>query len=201
MQPFDKIVDRYQETHGCNPQQVAMIDRIAASLAPGADVLDLGSGSGVPTAARFAGQGMRVTGVDVAENMVAAARRQVPGADFQQADFRSLTFDAGRFDAITAFFSLLMLSKAEIADILPRIKQWLRPGGIFALSMVDFDGDEVPVDFLGISFRASGYTPNDLKELLEYSGFRSVTTERSVFQPDGQEPERQIFVLCRIPED
>jgi len=201
MQPFDKIVDLYQAIHQDNPQQVAMVDRIAAELTPRAAVLDLGSGSGVPTAARFADQGMRVTGVDVAEKMVVAARQQVPCANFQQADFRILTFEAGRFDAITAFFSLLMLSKAEIEQILPRIRQWLRPGGVFAFSMVDFDGDEVPVEFLGVSFRASGYAPDDLKELLERSGFRSITIERTFFQPDGQEPEHQIFVLCRTPED
>ncbi len=201
MQPFDKIVDLYQATHGDNPQQVAVVDRIAAGLMPGASVLDLGSGSGVPTAARFAAQGIRVTGVDVAENMIAAARRQVPGADFQQADFRSLTFEAGSFDAVTAFFSLLMLSKAEIEEVVPKIRHWLRPGGTFAFSMVDFDGDEVPVEFLGVSFPASGYAPDDLKELLDRSGFRSVTIERAVFQPDGQEPEPQIFVFCRTPED
>jgi predicted TPR repeat methyltransferase len=178
-----------------------MVDRIAADLTPGATVLDLGSGSGVPTAARFAEHGMRLTGIDVAANMVAAARRQVPGAAFQQADFRSLTFEAGRFDAITAFFSLLMLSKAEIEETLPRIRQWLRPGGIFAFSMVDFDGDGVSVEFLGVSFLASGYAPGDLKELLERSGFRSITLEQAVFQPAGQEPEHQIFVLCRTPED
>jgi ubiquinone/menaquinone biosynthesis C-methylase UbiE len=199
MQPFDQIVNLYQEIHGDNPHQVAMVDRIAANLTAGAAVLDLGSGSGIPTAARFAGLGMRVTGVDLSEKMIVAARQQVPNADFQQADFRSLTFETGCFEAVTAFFSLLMLSKAEIEKVLPRIRRWLRPGGFFAFSMVDFDGDEVPVEFLGVSFKASGYTPDALTALLDRSGFRSITVERNVFQSDAQDSERQIFVLCQTP--
>jgi ubiquinone/menaquinone biosynthesis C-methylase UbiE len=60
-------------------------------------VLDIGTGSGI-FAEAFAGRGLQVTGVDVQEPMLEAARRYVPGARFERAASEALPFSDGSFD-------------------------------------------------------------------------------------------------------
>lgn len=86
MQPFDLIAAEYQRVHSTNPHQVALVDDLAGRLAPGSAVLDLGCGTGVPTAGRLVVAGHAVTGVDTSSAMLALARTQVAGAEFVQGD-------------------------------------------------------------------------------------------------------------------
>src|SRR5947207_7878367 len=67
------------------------------SLAPGSSVLDVGCGSGasaIPAAITVGPQG-RVTGIDLAERLLAIARsksvaQNLPNVDFQRADMTAL---------------------------------------------------------------------------------------------------------------
>jgi SAM-dependent methyltransferase len=60
---------------------VALVrDWARRTLAPGAAILDIGCGSGVPVARALAADGFRIAGVDASPTMVGAFRRNVPGA-------------------------------------------------------------------------------------------------------------------------
>jgi hypothetical protein len=113
----------------------------------------------------------------------------------------TVTIADSSFDAITAFFSLLMLSTAEISSMIERIASWLRPGGIFALGMVDFEGDSVQVDFMGIQFKASGMRREALDGLAASWGLAVLSSRTVVHEPEGGSPEAQIFALYRKPTD
>jgi hypothetical protein len=131
--------------------------------------------------------------------MLKLARAQVPAAEFVHADVRELPADFGRFGAVTAFFSLLMLSRAEIDKTLLKIKGWLEPGGWFALSMVDMDTDSLPLEFLGVPVFVTGYPQDQLAAKLVEAGFQVDSIETVQFTPAGTPPESQIFALCRLP--
>ncbi|MEW6185864.1 MAG: class I SAM-dependent methyltransferase [Thermodesulfobacteriota bacterium] len=62
-------------------------------------VLDVGTGSGI-FAEGFAGRGLKVTGVDIQEPMLEAARKYVPGAAFQLASSEKLPFADHTFDLV-----------------------------------------------------------------------------------------------------
>lgn len=62
-------------------------------------VLDVGTGSGV-FAEAFVRRGLEVTGVDVQEAMLEAARTYVPGARFELAPSERLPFPDGSFDLV-----------------------------------------------------------------------------------------------------
>src|ERR1700753_1688691 len=114
MEAFDELADDYQRPHAKTPHELAALQPLAGRLAPASRVLDLGCGSGIPTARVLTERGHSVVGVDVSEKMLELARQQVPEAEFRQTDMRTLEFDDGSFEAVTAYFSLLMLSRAEI---------------------------------------------------------------------------------------
>jgi ubiquinone/menaquinone biosynthesis C-methylase UbiE len=174
-----------------------MIGHVAELVGPNAKVLDLGCGTGIPTARFFTEAGCAVIGVDHAERMLDLANTQVPGATFINADIRALSFADGEFDAVTAFFSLLMLSKKDMGRMLQSIHDWLRPGAYFALSMVNFDGDGVPVSFLGTEFNVSGYDPDGLRRVLTAARFQVMRLAAVEYEPPGQASEAQIFALCQ----
>jgi ubiquinone/menaquinone biosynthesis C-methylase UbiE len=62
-------------------------------------VLDVGTGSGI-FAEAFARHGLKVTGVDIQEPMLEAARQYVPGADFHLASSEKLPFGDLTFDLV-----------------------------------------------------------------------------------------------------
>jgi ubiquinone/menaquinone biosynthesis C-methylase UbiE len=137
-----------------------------------------------------------VLGVDVSEVMLEMARAQVPAAEFLHADIRDLQADLGPFDAVTSFFSLLMLSRAEIGAVLRRVAGWLSPGGLFVLGTVNFDGDSVPVEFLGMPVTVSGYPAPEFKVVLEAAGLSVESIATVDFTPPNGPAESQIFALC-----
>jgi predicted TPR repeat methyltransferase len=200
MEAFDQLAELYQGEHSHNPHQAALIARIDSLVPAGAPVLDLGCGTGVPTARIFTESGRRVVGVDVAEGMLRLAREQVPAAEFLRADVRDLPDDLGRFGAVTAFFSLLMLSRADIEKTLGRVTGWLQPGGLFGLSMVDLDADSLPVEFMGVPVQVSGYPQDVLAEKLTDAGFELLSIETVGFTPADGPPESQIFALAKLAD-
>ena len=199
MEAFDQLAELYQGEHSHNPFQSALIEKIAALVPVTSPILDLGCGTGVPTARRLTAAGHRVVGVDISEGMLRLAREQVPAAEFVRADFRELNGDLGTFGAVTAFFSLLMLSRAEIGRTLTRIAEHLEPGGWFALGMVDMDTDSLPVEFLGVPVFVTGYPQDQLAAKLTEAGFRVESIETVLFTPTGTPPESQIFALAQLP--
>ncbi|MGX6606502.1 class I SAM-dependent methyltransferase [Micromonosporaceae bacterium Da 78-11] len=199
MEVFDQLAEKYQGEHSSNPFQAALVERISGLLPAGASVLDLGCGTGVPTATILTASDHRVVGVDVSEGMLALAREQVPAAEFVHADFTDLAADFGSFQAVTAFFSLLMLNKADIAATVAKVTGWLKPGGYFGVGMVNFDGDSLPFDFMGVPVTVSGYLEPDLAALLEAHGLTVLSIETVTFTPTEGPQESQIFALAQLP--
>lgn len=199
MEAFDQLAELYQGEHSHNPFQADLIKKIDSLVPVTTPILDLGCGTGVPTAQILTASGRRVVGVDISEGMLRLAREQVPAAEFRHADVRELGADLGTFGAVTAFFSLLMLSRAEIEQTLTKITGWLEPGGWFALGMVDLDADSLPVEFLGVPVRVTGYPQDQLAAKLTAAGFRVESIETVRFTPTGTPPESQIFALAQLP--
>ena len=201
---FDAIGDRYDEAFPHKEGQVSAGEWLIRSLQAGSRVLDLGCGTGVPTARQLAGAGFEVMGIDLSGGMVKLARKHVPGATFHQMDLADLRPGGprhlGRFDAVAAFFSLLMLPRAEIPLALLTIRHLLLPGGLFVLSMVEADVDDVSIPFLGNTIRVSGYLREDLHKVIETAGF-DIAEETSCTYAAAVAnvpPEEQIFLCCRL---
>jgi ubiquinone/menaquinone biosynthesis C-methylase UbiE len=198
MEVFDQLAQLYQGEHSHNPFQAALVERVGALTPAGSSILDLGCGTGVPTARILTESGRRVVGVDVSEGMLTLARDQVPAAEFVHANFRDLPADFGSFEAVTAFFSLLMLSRADIERTFGKVRGWLEPDGYFAVGMVDMDADSVPVNFLGVDVAVSGYPEPELAARLVAAGFTVLSIETVDFTPANGPPESQIFALCQV---
>lgn len=121
----------------------------ALPLQPGQCVLDLGCGIG-DQAAELVKRGAHVVGLDMIDDLLAAAReRGLANAEFRQADLRALPDFGCTFDGLWGGFSAAYF--VDLAAVLRQWAQHLRPNGWIALVEID--------DFFGhepLSARAKG---------------------------------------------
>jgi SAM-dependent methyltransferase len=198
-QAFDRIGARYEEAFPRKEGQLAATEWLIERLPAGARVLDVGCGTGLPSARRFVDAGFEVTGIDISEEMLQLARSNVPGAKLLRLDVVDADRSLGPFDAIVDFFSLLMLPRAEILTTLGKLRDLLEPGGYFALSMVEEDLDDAPIAFLGSPVRVTGYPRGELRSIVTDAGFEVLELKSLAYNPWSAEawPEIQLFLHCR----
>ena len=107
------------------------VAELAGLLRPGARVLDLGCGTGVPATRELTGHGLQVLGVDFSAVQLRRAQRLVPAARLIQADMTALHLRPASADAVVSFYALIHVPVADQRALFPRIRDWLRPGGYF----------------------------------------------------------------------
>ncbi|MCI3932812.1 methyltransferase domain-containing protein [Streptomyces sp. AN091965] len=204
---FDAIGAAYDVAFPHKEGQLAAGKRLVAELPPGSRVLDVGCGTGLPTARQLTDAGHTVLGVDLSAGMLDLARGNVPppAAEFRRLDLADLRIDGegpgavGQFDGIACFFALLMLPREEIPSALRLLRSLLRPGGLLALSMVEADLDDAAIPFLGHVIRVSGYLRDELRQVVRDAGFDIAHEESYAYAPASTDapPEHQLFLHCR----
>jgi len=119
------------------------------NIAPGSRLLDVACGSG-QLALMAAKEGLQVTGVDIAGNVVerARVRAQAEGVRvrFEEADAEALPFDDASFDVVTSLIGAMFAPRPQlVAQELLRV---CVPGGIIAMA------NWTPQGFIGQMFKA-----------------------------------------------
>ncbi|WEH38183.1 class I SAM-dependent methyltransferase [Streptomyces sp. AM 2-1-1] len=196
---FDTLGAEYERAFAASPAHRDSLRELTGHLAPRSRVLDVGSGTGRPTAGFLVESGHEVLGVDVSPVMVELATRQVPGASFVRADVRTLPLEEESFDAVCVYFSLLQMTRGEQAALLARLARVLRPGGLLAVATVPLDVEGVDAVFMGCPVRVTSFAGPAFTALVTDAGF-AVLSRRSVsFTPEHPEatPEPHLFLLCR----
>jgi SAM-dependent methyltransferase len=168
-------------------------------LPPGADILELGCGSGIPTTKLLAGR-FAVTGVDLSGRQIELARRQIPNATFVQTDMTRLDLPTGYFDAVVAFYSLTHVPRREHRRLLAQTASWLRPGGLLVASMgAGALPDCVEADWLGAPMFFSHYGARTNKRLVRDVGFDIISARIEQTDEDGFAVSF-LWIVARKPE-
>jgi SAM-dependent methyltransferase len=116
---------------------------------PGGTLLDVGCGSG-QLALMAAQDGLDVTGVDIAGNLIEQARRRASAgglkARFEVADAEALPFADGQFDVVTSLIGAMFAPRPEL--VAAELLRVCKPGGIIAMASWTAQG------FVGQMFKA-----------------------------------------------
>jgi SAM-dependent methyltransferase len=116
-------------------------------LHAGTKVLDVACGTG-NLAVIAARQGCKVSGVDIANNLLAQARTRADEAglriDFKEGDAEALPFAAGQFDLALSMFGVMFTPQPHVATA--ELLRVTRPGGLVALA------NWTPEGFIGKMF-------------------------------------------------
>ena len=149
----------------------------AIAGAPVGRLLDVGCGRG-DLAAAFAARGWRAAGVDPSAEAVALARAR--GVDARVGTLETAQFDDAPFDAVVMRHSLEHVPDPR-AD-LGRIRELLRPGGLVAVSVPNFDSWErrrfgSAWFHLDLPRHRTHFGPRALRVALDGAGFDVVSLE------------------------
>ncbi|NUT32414.1 MAG: class I SAM-dependent methyltransferase [Hamadaea sp.] len=201
---FDLIGARYDDAFADKPGQRAagawIIERLREK-GHACTVLDVGCGTGIPTARQLVDAGCEVVGVDASPVMIDLAREKVPEAIFverEMNDLGGLHPVGDRFDAAVAFFSLLVLPRAQLEDVLDGIRHELGKGGLFALGMVEGDTDYLLRDFLGEKVPLTAYPRAELRDVLTRHGFAVLHLDAEEWTPPvGGDAPKQVHLYAR----
>jgi sarcosine/dimethylglycine N-methyltransferase len=178
------------------PQQLATLDQFhtrglaataelakLAAIAADMSVLDVGSGVGGPARFLAATHGCAVTGVDLSEPFVDAARYltertgQSGRVAFEVASALKLPFDDGRFDV--ALLQHVAMNIADRAQLYREIRRVVKAGGRFATYDVVLTGGEphFPVPWARTPATSFLLTAEATREAIEAAGFRTLIAQ------------------------
>ncbi len=178
------------------PQQLATLDQFhTRGLAATADlaklagitadmsVLDVGAGVGGPARFLAATYGCRVTGIDLSEPFVEAARYltmrtgQTEQVKFETGNALSLPFDPGRFDAV--FLQHVAMNISDRPRLYGEMRRVLKSGGRFATFDVVSHGAEphYPVPWARTPATSFLITAAATRAAIEPAGFRTLALQ------------------------
>lgn len=195
---FDGLGIAYEEAFAASPAHHASLQWLLDELAPGSRVLDVGSGTGRPTAQTLCAAGDDVLGIDVSPVMVEIAARQVPGAEFRCADIRATALSNASFDAVCVYFSLLQMTRKEQSDLVTRLARALKPGGLMAMATVPVDVEGMDTLFMDQPVRATSFAHHDFVAMVTTAGLTVDSEQNLMFTPASPNatPEPHLFLQC-----
>lgn len=140
---FDDATIRFYRDNAAvyaeRPQRsLARLHAFLAELPRGASILELGCGSGRHSAEMIAA-GFDVRSTDGSPEMAAEAARRL-GRPVETLRFDELD-EQEKYDAVWASACLLHVPKAELRNVLARIRRALKPAGLFYASFKEGNAD------------------------------------------------------------
>ena len=181
------------EDQRLTPQQLGALDQFhtrglaattelanLAGITADMSVLDVGSGIGGPARFLAPSYGCRVTGIDLSEPFVDAARYltrrtgQSELVSFHTASALELPFEGRRFDAV--LLQHVAMNISERARLYREIERVLKPCGRFATFDVVANGSEpyYPVPWARTPTTSFLLTADATREAIEQAGFRTL---------------------------
>ncbi len=165
------------------------------TVPPGAPVLDLGCGAGLPASVILA-ERFRVTGVDVSPVQIERARSNVPTGTFRLGDMTEVDFPRNSFDAVVCLYALIHVPRPKQPPLLARIRQWLSPRGRFVVVTGHTAYEGYEEDWLGSGARMywSHADAATYRRWIEDSGFE---VESQTFVPEGTGGHELFHAIAR----
>ncbi|MBN1484351.1 MAG: class I SAM-dependent methyltransferase [Chloroflexia bacterium] len=196
---YDRISRAYrgdEESENCAAYH-AWLDELLPCLQPGAAILELGCGNGIPVARRLASR-YAYTGVDLSPVQVERARQLVPEGTFLCTDMAELDCDTGSLDAILSFYTIIHLPLEEQPGLFRRMYHWLRPGGCLLATVGHEAWSGTEQDWLGVPGGMMYWSHADQATYERWLGEAGFVILWTRFIPEGD--GGHTLVLAKKPE-
>jgi 2-polyprenyl-3-methyl-5-hydroxy-6-metoxy-1,4-benzoquinol methylase len=103
----------------------------ANTLGPGAVILDLGCGNGIPITKALFQDGYTIYGIDASPTLITAYREHFPDLTVACEPIETSNFFDRKFDGVVAWGLVFLLSENVQSELIHRVSTILNPGGQF----------------------------------------------------------------------
>ena len=145
-----KYHDLFHDEMNQKERDRRLLDDFALRFTRGSLLCDAGCGPSAHIGRYLFDKGLRVIGVDIADRCIELAREHNPGMDFEQGDIAQLSFDAGSFDGIVSYYSIIHTPKAYMQEIFSEFYRILKPDGTVLIAVKAGTTEGYVTDLLGI---------------------------------------------------
>jgi 2-polyprenyl-3-methyl-5-hydroxy-6-metoxy-1,4-benzoquinol methylase len=164
-------------------------------------ILDVGCGPGNITNHLLRRRpDLKITGVDLAPNMIAIARENNPKAEFHVMDCRQISALKEKYDAIVCGFTIPYLDKEEVGKLITDCASLIKEEGVLYFSLI-----EGKYENSGYQFASNGvdrsyvYYYNSVKilSLLEQCNLQLVQNMDFTWKNNSGEVETHLVFIAR----
>jgi|SRR5271165_63086 len=200
---YDRVADEYARHIYDELRYKALdrqlLDRFAQSVRGRGMACDLGCGPG-QVARYLQERGVAVCGIDLSPGMVERARQLNPEIEFRPGDMRSLDVPDQAWAGIAAFYAIVNLPPADLAQALGEMWRVLQPTGRLLMSF--HIGDQVShvEDLWGCTVCLDFYffRTGDIANALKAAGFEiDEIIEREPYAPEIEYQSRRAYIFAR----
>lgn len=131
---YEGVATEFMTRRGRGEIGLETVRAWSRGLTPGASILDLGCGHGLPISQALLDDGFELHGIDAAPTLVAAFRRRCPDARVVCEAVEYSRFFGRSFDGVVAVGLMFLLAEAVQLAVIDRVATALRPGGRFLFS-------------------------------------------------------------------
>ncbi|KMV15081.1 SAM-dependent methyltransferase [Mycolicibacterium conceptionense] len=201
---YDLIAEAYARTFagqfGHRPLDRAILRSFAELVLQdgGVTVLDAGCGPGEATT-ELSACGLAAQGVDGSAAMVDLARQRCPELRFQTADMFALPHEAGAFDAVCAWYSIIHSPAETLPELFTEFRRVLTDPGWLLLAF-QTDGETAVYDHAfgrDVDLTFLRHHVATVCAALERSGFAVYSTTTRARQVQLDEPTSQAMVIAQ----
>ncbi|WP_221233918.1 class I SAM-dependent methyltransferase [Neolewinella aquimaris] len=158
---YEKIASRFIELRGKATDGIgaATVRKWARTLPPGASILDLGCGTGLPITKVLVEEGMRVYAIDASPTLLRAFRQNFPSVPARRESVAESSFFDLQYGAVIAIGLMFLLPPTEQGAMIQKAADHLRTGGklLFTAPRVKTEWKDVLTGEQSVSLGAERY--------------------------------------------
>ena len=173
---YDEIGGRYASDRD-RWHSKRYLGRFSRKLPRGANVLDLGCGTGVPIDRYLIGKGHKIVGLDISGNQVALARRNNPAAKYEAKDIQELQDSEYSVDGVVSIYAIFHTPRETHQGLFQKLRSFLPKGGVILVSMGASEWEGSEKDFYGTTMFWSHFGPEKNRSLIEACRFKVTLDE------------------------
>jgi len=193
---YDRAGARYHATRPVDGRDMGLLPELDHRIRPGARILDVGCGTGVPVARELADLGHEVVGVDLSMVQLGLANSHVPRLRGVAAEMTALPIGTSVCDALVSYYAVIHVPRDDHGAVFREFRRVLRPEGnaLLCIGTDDNPEDHDTDSWLGTPMYWSHFDAETTIAIITGAGWR-VDASWPVPDPMGHGTHR--FVLAR----
>jgi len=197
---YDRVARHYAAEYfdelSRKPFDRELLDRFAESVSGAGEVWEIGCGPG-QVARYLKDRGVRISGIDLSEKMVDAARSSNADISFARGDMLALDFPDNSLSGIVSFYAIIHLKRADVTRALKEMFRVLEPAGQLLVSFHGGEGELHRDEWYGepVSIDVTLMTHDEMIGYLNAAGFSDAkVVEREPYE--FEYPTRRMYALA-----